>query len=44
MILHYVLVFDNLVKESLHKLQVIVVALNSGIGLSWSCDWDSQVL
>ena len=25
-------------------LLVIVVALSSGTGLSWSCDWDSQVL
>ena len=23
---------------------VIVVALSSGTGLSWSCDWDSQIL
>ena len=25
-------------------LKVIVVALSSGTGLSWSCDWDSQGL
>ena len=25
-------------------LLAIVVALSSGTGLSWSCDWDSQVL
>ena len=30
--------------QGLQGLKVIVVALNSGTGLSWSCDWDSQVL
>ena len=25
-------------------LLAVVVALNSGTGLSWSCDWDSQGL
>ena len=26
------------------SLLTIVDTLNSGTGLSWSCDWDSQVL